>query len=81
LADHGLPFATRGSGKTGSTARKGANVTERDPKTLSDDEIFTTGAGGETRPSGDDDSTDTDTDTGDDADDTDTDADADDADA
>jgi hypothetical protein len=50
-------------------------VTERD--TLSEDEIYTTGVAGETRPSGDDDSTDTDTDTdtGDDADDMDSDAD------
>jgi hypothetical protein len=48
-------------------------VTERDTGTLSDDEILTTGAVGETRPSGDDDSTDADT--GDDADDMDADAD------
>ena len=52
-------------------------MTERDPGTLSDDEILTTGAAGETQPSGDDDSTDSDT--GDDADDMD--ADSDDADA
>ena len=51
-------------------------MTERD--TLSDEEIRTTGVGGETlEPSGDDDSTDSDT--GDDADDTD--ADSDDADS
>jgi hypothetical protein len=46
-------------------------VTERD--TLSDEEILTTGEGGETRLAGDDDSTDADT--GDAADDTDSDAD------
>ena len=54
-------------------------MTERDTETLSDDEILTTGAGGETQPSGDDDSTDADT--GDDSDSDDTDADSDDMDA
>jgi hypothetical protein len=68
-------FAARSSGKTASDPTKGADVSERE--TLSDDEILTTGAGGETRAAADDDSTDTDTDTdtGDDADDTDSDAD------
>jgi hypothetical protein len=50
-------------------------VSERDTETLSDEEMYTSGAGAEPRLSADDDSTDADTDTADDADDMDADTD------